>query len=216
MILSSISIETSIRDDGFWVVAKDTGETEFVYTPLYTGPDRVWVKSFDGVGDPLSLLENEIRKLNAPENKPTQKTGRPPNSRDNSICYQALHEYFNLEIASSVYQFIDDIFIGVSKLDWGGTRGLVPENLFILLSSMQVITSDLVRDLTWCSDRHSRNLALALRICAEAFERAYCRFVVQSEDLRFDYLGLEVQEVGEGISTEDLEWYEFLSCLPGA
>jgi hypothetical protein len=180
----------------------------FVSIPSYLGPERVWIKNFDGVGEPLQFREN--RKQKAPEKKLVKATGRPPKSRDNLICFQALNDHFNIKSAAYEYPFIEDIIVGVSNLDWEGTRGLIPEKLFILLSCMQVITSDLVRELTWCSDRHSRNLALALRICAEAFEMAYSRLLVQAENQISDLSSLEAQDVGQPNLSDDLDWNEFL------
>jgi len=121
----------------------------------------------------LKPLKQDTVKAEIKTPPPEKKSprGRKPKSKDNSISHELLRDYYDLKSASEDYPFIEDIIIGISKLAWGGERGLVPNQLFILLANLTEITSAHIQERTWCSSSHSRKLADALRLCAESIER---------------------------------------------
>lgn len=158
--------------NGFWIVAKDTGES---YCCSHFGAlqrKNIYFESFDELSYPLVKVVS-IPEVHTPAEVLGGNRGRPGVERNNQFCYDLLSEYPSLESATLNYPFIDDIVEGVCALDWGGVRGLVPWKVFLLLSTMSVITSYEVRVRTWMSERHSKRLAEALRICAEAIESEF-------------------------------------------
>jgi len=149
----------------------DTGEAVFVQVTAYSGPPQLRIETFKGIDEPLVYRKG--RELRQPKRLPKKKEGRPPEKRENSICVDILGSHVTLESAVTEFPFLDDIITGIAKLDYSGTRGLLPNKLFMLLSTLPEITSKATQEATWCSERHARNYASALRICADAFERDY-------------------------------------------
>jgi len=143
---------------------------------VYSGCSRIRIKTFKGIDEPL--VYRKSRTLKPPEKLPKKKERRPPEKRDNSICVAMLGYYIDLESAILDFPILDDIISGVARLDYNGERGLVKSTLFYLLASLPEITSRSVQEAMWCSDRHARNYASALRICSSTFERAYGKILV--------------------------------------
>ncbi|WP_374555422.1 hypothetical protein [Aquitalea pelogenes] len=153
-------------------MAKDTGESLFFSHSGALPCKNIYFESFDELSYPLVKAVGTPSTHTPPEVLVTNR-GRPGVERSNQFCYNLLNKYPSLESVAFNYPFIDDIVEGVCALDWGGVRGLVPWKLFLLISTMPVITSHEVRVRTWMSERHSRRLAEALRLCAEAIESEF-------------------------------------------
>lgn len=143
----------------------------FVPVPAYKGRALFIVKTFKGIDKPF--VYRKSRTLKPPKNLPKKKEGRPPATRNNSLCVEVLSKHNDLRSATLEFPFLDDIITGVARLDYNGERGLVPTTLFILLATIHEISSRSVQEAMWGSVRHARNYASALRICADAFEQAY-------------------------------------------
>lgn len=100
---------------------------------------------------------------------------RLPKQFDNETVFIHLNDYWSLSNFNQSGNpkdvwLLDDILTGVANLDYGGnTRPLLKRKLFSLLATLQVITSDAIKEITQCSESHARRLAAALRIASRAF-----------------------------------------------
>ncbi|WP_157725097.1 hypothetical protein [Vogesella sp. LIG4] len=146
-----------------WVVAKDTGETFPLSIKLESLPKKIIINSFDELNSPLPDLPSKIVKIEStPKNS---NRGRKPKVLKNDICRALLHDFASFEEATEKHPFLDDIITGACSLDYGGTRGLVKEDIFIIISNAEQIETQTIREITWASESHSRKLSSAARIC---------------------------------------------------
>lgn len=166
---------TGYGKSGCWVVAKDTGECVYVSFGGAVVGKPILFNSFEELSIPLNF-RCELTQRHEPLVLAKSPRGRKQKVRCNKFCYELINDYPSLESAALNYPFIDDIVEGVCSLDWGGVRGLVPWKIFLLLSTLEVISAEEVRQRTWLSERHSRRIAEALRICAEAIEVGLSKF----------------------------------------
>lgn len=96
-------------------------------------------------------------------------------SVQNYLCdYLTFNRYMEDESnPQSMRNAMNDIFNGVSRLDYGGnTRPLSVSKIFTLLSAIPKITVNAIQEATGQSERHSQRLAQALRVSSTGIQNA--------------------------------------------
>ncbi len=95
--------------------------------------------------------------------------GRPAHTIDNSFVAEELSYYFRMQDAIEDHPALGDVLHGVAHLDYdGNTRPLSISTLFVLLSTLPVISTKAIQDATKYSLSHSKRLNTAVSIASRA------------------------------------------------
>lgn len=124
--------------------------------------------------------------------------GRPAKSLNNRDVMQRLKGCVTFSHALTEYPVLDDIFTGVSLLDFSGNaRPLDRKVLFDLIRAIPDITTEAIKSRSSYSLGHIKKLAMACRIISNAFNAATInlpvRDIIEPEDY-LDYISFRAQD----------------------
>ena len=80
-----------------------------------------------------------------------------------------LDEFLTVQDACAEYLWLEDILVGATHLDCGGTRPLSTKQLFFMLRDLDEINVETIYACTTCGEKHCYRLAQHMRVLVNAF-----------------------------------------------
>jgi hypothetical protein len=102
--------------------------------------------------------------------------GRPKRQIDNNYVKSVFYKYQSYKDAKKQFYWLDDILVGVSRLDMGGnTRPLGTGVLYSFICSSNIINTSIIQDFCNVGVRQSQNIMAALVIANRMIEKELLR-----------------------------------------